>query len=410
MRKILLVLVFFGCNPTGEDSQKPIPVVQDLTNANPQILFSASDPYAMPSAAGVFLVDVKSKTVESISSGESSDASLFSVGKNTAVLFNRTGSQKNFRAIDVVAKKFTTEQVKYQSGAFGDPHDIVVLGDRALVANYSGHGISVLEWPSGNELQKISGHKLDLTNAAKTKTGKFYPDKIFVKKIDEKTSRVFVVHQALDFENNSMTANGSQQIFTFTWSDKKLSADDRNISAEGVQGIRIKGSFPIALANADVSKLSLWSVCSRYVDVDLRAGKTCVNSFEEFDTTTLQVKEIWDLKEWENKIFMNGPVIAGADEKLFYQSVEDKVGDVVTRKIIEVKPLDKAFKTVYIFNNNNFGYGPLFYIDSVKQLWTSNAQDLNSALKGRFVIIDTTGKQKNTNLDLALMPYSGVVF
>ena len=54
MLKVFVVLFFVGCNPKGEESTIPIRDSQNLSNIEPQIIFSGTDPYTPSTAAEYF--------------------------------------------------------------------------------------------------------------------------------------------------------------------------------------------------------------------------------------------------------------------------------------------------------------------------------------------------------------------
>ena len=364
---------------------------------NSSLVFSGIDPLAAPWQASIFRLDLATSKVEKLLSGESSDPAIYPSG-GEILFFNRSFDSQNFRrlATSEGSKVSVSSQLRFAGGELGDPHDALYLGhNQVLLAHYTAGKLVVMEQSSGKE-QAVVEADWDLPNGASLR-----PEALWLTQVDGRTL-VYVIHQGLMIKDGLMRANGTQQVFVLELKDGKLTPQDLDPAVPKIQGIKLKGSFPMPVRFAKRGKILLVSMCSRYVlgAADAQA-KPCVSAVEELDPKTNTVTVLWDLEGTD--VFMNGPVTPGPNANSFYANVEQQTTATTFKKMVMIfNAGEHTMAPVYQFKPESGGYWGSFYDETAKKLYIGDMADTST---GKFVVIDEGGGQKE--IPLERVPYSG---
>ncbi len=370
------------------------------TIKNRQLFFSTIDPFAAPWQAEVHRFDLETGELKRMLTGESSDPALFFANEKIW-LFNRSYASQNFRSLSVESGKWS-EQLAYAAGAMGDPHDAIAFGSGYLLtANYSQGILQILDSSKGKIVSDIVAD-WDLP-AGST----FKPEALVAMQVDDK-AYIYVIHQSLALQYNLLLSNGSQQVFVLEVKGNKIEVLDLDPLKPKVQGIKIKGSFPVPLRVSGSQTLRLLSLCSRLTS-HVDGYEECQAAVEEIDPRTQQVQSLWDLNG--SGLYMNGPAVAGATKDEFYANVDQMdFADHYEKRVLKFNIEQQAIQSVYQFNQDAGGFWGLFYDQDRQTLYIG---DLGSSRQGLFTILtaaDIAKQAPGKTLELNGVPYSGAFY
>lgn len=360
------------------------------------LVFTGNNGQTYPWSSSLYRLNTETFEIEKISEGESSDAVVFNTGSEV-ILFNRAFDSQNYRLVTPNGQSLTLgTQTAFTAGASGDPHDLIDLGaGEVLLSNYTAGKITIMNKTTG---AKVSDVEADWDLPAGVS---LQPEALWRTTVNGKTL-VYVLHQAGQFEGNLFTVNNSQSVFVLELNGQTLTPVDLDPNTAKVQGIKIRGSFPIALKpEVEGSKLLIVSMCSAFVAANPTSGAACQNSVEELDPATQTVTELWNLDG--SGYFMNGSTLlsAGGNNK-FLAQIQQTVGTESVRRVVKFDPIAKTAETVYDYAPESGGYYGLYYDESRGNLFIG---DINVDTLGKFTIIKADGTQIVKTLDG--IPYSG---
>lgn len=391
-----LISTLAACNDSSSDNNSTV-----AATASSGLVFTGSSSTQWPWQNNLYRLNPETFEVESLLSGESNDAVVFTVG-NEVLLFNRSTDSLNYRLIspDEAAKTFTIgEQKQFADPFVGDPHDIMDLGsDIALLSHYNQGKLSLMNIQTGEKISDIAAD-WDLPEGVALK-----PDALWRTTVNGRTL-IYVVHQAYAFEGNLFTVNGSQRVFVLEQVGTSVTAVDLDPSTDKIQGIKTLGSFPAVIESSEKTqsdKLILVSLCSRFVSPSPTvAENVCKNIVEEIDPATQTVKTLWDLDG--SGFFMNGSVVSTGSAGNFFAQVEQQIdAETFVRRIVKLDPFAKTSETTYDYAEGSGGYYGLYYDDARGNLFIG---DINTDTVGKFTILKADGTTVVKAIDG--IPYSG---
>lgn len=360
------------------------------------LVFTAANSQNYPWQSNVYRLDPDSFAVEQLLSGESSDSTVFNTSSEV-LLFNRTSDSQNYRLLTPQANTLTVgTQNKFAEGEVGDPHDVLDLGnDTVLLSHYNQGRLTLMKKSTGEKISDVEA-TWDLPAGVTLK-----PEALWRTTVGDKTF-IYVLHQAAAYEGSSYTVNGTQKVFVLEQSGSAVTAVDLDAAQDKIQGIKLQGSFPIALRpQIQGTKLLIVSMCSRFVSPStLDPNNVCHSAIEELDPATQSVSVLWDLDG--SGIYMNGSIVPAASAHSFYAQVEQTEGTAFPRRILKFDVDSKTSEKTYDYAEGSGGYYGLFFDETRQNLFIG---DINGDTVGKFTIIKADKSQVVTLLDA--IPYSG---
>lgn len=393
--------------PVSEGSQKPEAKVPT------GLLIATVDPLAMPWKAQVYGLSLGSDlNPEKLLSGESGDP-IFRPIKDEIWMFNRSADSQNFRRLapsfSPPSASFTMgSQLKFPGGVVGDPHDILRLGDLALMAHYNEGQLVLIDIKSQQEKGRIEA-PWDLPEGVKLKPSSL----VWSYDQDGQKTYVYVVHQALSIKDGVYGTNNTQQLFVLTYEPQNpttpLTPVDLNPSLPKVQGIKLKGSFPVALKFYGPQKLLLVSMCSRFSLMNPPSDENppCQSALEEVNLKEHSSQVVWDLGTLTPSYFMNGPVVTGKQDLSFFANVErQETPGKFVQVVAEFDVNKKSVREVYTFRPFSGGFWATFYEPSSQKLYVGDLGTQGAV--GNLLVIDPqTPGEILKEIPLDGVPYSG---
>lgn len=380
--------LFSGCDPKSDSKSDSTP----LNVSNRSLLFTAFDPSASPWQASLLKLDLETKEVSTVLSGESGDAAIFSTG-NSLLFFNRTSESQNYRLISPNNGSYwISTQQKFARGSLGDPHDAISVGsDRVLLSHYSEGSLVVMQQSTGAELQTVVAD-WDLPEGVTLK-----PEGFLTVSSGGRTF-VYVTHQGLSYAGYSVLANGSQQVFVLEVVNGSVEVLDMDPATPKVQGIKLVGSFPVPVHFKERDKLLFVSMCSRITSPE--SPLPCKPAIEEIDPSTNSSSVVWDLSD--SGLFMNGGITPGPNSNTIFVNVEETVDGGTAKRVVRLNLSDKTHSTVHSFAENSGGFWGTFFDDDSQTLYVG---DISESSIGRFIVVPENGER--SEIALSLTPYSG---
>lgn len=334
-------------------------------------------------ASKLWFNDFASGDQRSLSTGEGSDPWLADLDGDL-YLFNR-GTNLNFRKMSPTEGP-ASEQLATAGAQAGDPHAALHLGEgRALLALNIAGKLIVVDPKTGATVQEITA---DLD----TGTGPFHPEAFYIQGSgDERT--IYVMHQGFGIENNTVTLNGSSQIFVFQDKGGELMALDQDEATAKVQGIKVGNANPQAFLETSGNPLIVGS-CSAMLQ------GTCSAVVEELDLEAKSVAEIFDFTDLG--FSGNGPVV-DAGGGLFYANLIETATS--TPVVVKVDPKAKTLDTVHTFPDGSFGCCATYFDESSGTLYVGDAPSEGD--QGTFSVY-RAGAKTATEVKVDGLPYSAV--
>ncbi len=369
--------------------------------ASSGLVFTASTSTAWPWQNNLYRLNPETFEVESLLTGESNDAVVFTVGSEV-LLFNRTSDSLNYRRVtpDLANKTLKVgEQTQFADAYAADPHDALEVGsDLALLSHYNLGKLSLMKISTGEKVGEVAAD-WDLPANVTLK-----PETLWRTTLGGKTF-IYVIHHAYAFEGNLFTVNGTQTVFVLEQNGSTITPVDLDPTLPKVQGIKIQGSFAQVIESterAQSEKLVLTSLCSRFVaPSQINPANVCKNIVEEIDPATQTVKTLWDLDN--SGLYMNGSTVSTGTAGVFYAQVEEQTApDTFVRRIVKLDPYAKVKTQVYDYADGSGGYYGLYYDDFRGNLFIG---DINTDTVGKFTILKADGTTVVKAVDG--IPYSG---
>ncbi|MBC7659680.1 MAG: hypothetical protein H7249_08220 [Chitinophagaceae bacterium] len=367
-----------------------------VATASAGLLFTGNNSTTFPWASSLYRMDPDTFEIEKLLDFQSSDAVVYKANPEV-LLFNRATGQQSFRVFTPSADKKTLtkgDELAFTAGGEGDPHDVVDLGNNViLLANYNDHKLSLMNKTTGAKISDVSAD-WDLPAGSR-----FSPDSLF-KKIVGTITYIYVVHQAGAFEGSNYTVDGSQTVFVLTQIGQSVFPIDLDPVTPKVQGIKVKGSFPTPIKTASESNaLLLMSTCSRFVVASATHGE-CHAGIEQINTLNNTAMELWNLDG--RGYYNNGGAISTGDDTKVLAQIDQKVGDVYTKRIMKFDAIAKIATSVYEYEAASGGYFGFFYDAFRGNLLIG---DVNTDTVGKFTIVKADGSKVVKAFDG--IPYSG---
>lgn len=387
-------LLWVSCNNDSNDDGGS----NTVTLKNQTLMFTAIDPSAYPYQASLYKMDLVTKDLAEVLSGESSDAVIYH-SNDAALFFNRSSDSQNFRLLAPENDHTFSirEQKKFANGGVGDPHDALnlnVAGDNVLLANYNQGSLVVINQLTGEEVSRVEAD-WDLPAGIP-----FAPESLLTATVNGKTF-IYVVHQGAAFINSVYATNGSQQVFVLEQNGDKLSVVDQDPNTAKVQGIKLQGSIPVGVRFTSRGKLLFVSMCSQY----LAPTPACHSAVEEIDPSDNKVTVLWDLDG--SPYFMNGTVIAGPDENTVFVSVAEETSmGVYKNRLLRMDVKKQTAVTAYNYAEGSGGFFAAFFDATSQTLYVGDINPDKDTI-GKFEVIPEKGD--SSVIKLPLVPYSGVL-
>ncbi|MBC7531053.1 MAG: hypothetical protein H7318_05695 [Oligoflexus sp.] len=385
---VSLSIAATACHSSDSDSVSRPSSAQGL-------VFTGANSQTYPWQSNVYRMNAETFEIEQLLTGESGDSVVFSTGTEV-LLFNRTSDSQNYRLLTPQAQSLTLGvQTKFSEGEVGDPHDILDLGnDIVLLSHYNQGRLTLMKKSTGAKIADVEGN-WDLPAGVTLK-----PEALWSATVGGKTF-IYVLHQAGAFEGGNYTVNGTQKVFVLEQNGSAVTAVDLDAAADKVQGIKLQGSFPIAVRpETHGDKLLIVSMCSRFVSPPLDPSIGCHNAVEELDPTTQTVSVLWDLDG--AGYFMNGGVVPAGSAHTFFAQVEQEEGSAYPRRVLKFDVDSKSSVKTYEYAEGSGGYYGMFFDEDRQNLFVG---DINTDTVGKFTIIKADKSEVVKTLDA--IPYSG---
>lgn len=404
---LVLTFTFFACgNGTlfqkhndDDESAGDLSLIDLATNLPSHLIFSTTNPQAYPAKSSIQQLDLETGEINTVLTGESSDPALFPNGSQ-AFLFNRSNDSQNFRKIGFqkgISLASSTDQHKFSGGIWGDPHDALALPNgRLLLAHFSEGKITVVNADNGGLIETVNAD-WDLPAKVELK-----PEALVSVEGNDGEVFIYVIHQAQSLSGGALLANGSQAVFVLRITDHNVEAVDLDAQKARIQGIPLKGSFPVPVRYRHRDKLLLVSMCSVFVSQSGEGAVPCVSAVEEVDPKTHKAEVVWDLAGHEN-LFMNGSVTPGPNKDIFFASVSQLSSTNETKyQVVRIDLGKKSVDTQYECVQGSYGFWGSFFDESRKTLLVG---DIGTDSVGQFTLFKE-GEGKKT-IRLSGAPYSG---
>lgn len=385
---VALSLAANACHSSDSDSDSAPLSAEGL-------VFTGANSQTYPWQSNVYRLNAETFEIEPLLTGESGDSVVFNTGTEV-LLFNRSSDSQNYRLITPQGQALTLGvQSKFSDGEVGDPHDILDLGnDTVLLSHYNQGKLTLMKKSTGTKVADVEGN-WDLPAGVTLK-----PEALWRSTVNGKTF-IYVLHQAGAFEGNNYTVNGTQKIFVLEQTGSSVAAFDLDAGADKVQGIKLQGSFPIAVRPETAGeKLLIVSMCSRFVSAPADPSISCHNAIEELDPATQTVSVLWDLDG--AGYYMNGGVVPAGSAHTFYAQVEQEEAGAYPRRVLKFDVDTKTSSKTYEYAEGSGGYYGMFYDEDRQNLFVG---DINTDTIGKFTIIKADKTEVVKTLDA--IPYSG---
>ena len=387
----LATLALSGCHKSSSNN--------DTTQASSAkgLVFTSNNSQAYPWKSNLYRYDLDSQKFEKLLDGESNDTIV--VGLDSDVLFfNRTSESQNYRLLTPENDTISIgAQTQFAGGSIGDPHDALDLGnDVVILAHWIEGKLTLMNKKTGEKISDVSAD-WDLPSGAE-----FKPEAFWQTTVNGKTF-IYVVHQGSGNEGFNIIANGSQALFVLEKTGEgTVQVVDLDPNTAKVQGIKLKGSFPIPVTFPDQpNKLVLVGLCSRWISPStVDPSKVCTNAAEELDPSTNSVTLLWDFAN--SNYFMNGGAIAAASYPNIYTQVEEQNGSNYDKRIVKIHLTTQERSTAYEYDASSGGYYGMYFDHHRKQLLVG---DIASDSVGKLVVISEDGSKNSLPLDA--IPTSG---
>lgn len=362
---------------------------------NAGMVLSLVTPQATPWHASIDALDLASRALKPLLTGESGDPAFFYSG-GELLLFNRSADSQNYRRLLPAAGPFAvSKQGRFPGGDIGDPHDALYLGhDRVLLAHYAQGTLVVMQQSTGKQLGAVQAD-WDLPDGVTLK-----PEALLAVAASGKRY-VYVVHQALTVKDGLLAANGSQAVFVLEDTGDDLKPLNLDPSQPKIRGIKLKGSFPTPVRFQQRARLLLVSLCSRLVlAATSDPAQKCTNAVEEVDPITKTASEAWDLES--AGLSLNGLVAPGPDADTFFASVVQQQGSgPLAKRVVKLSLKDRSITPVYEFQPDTAVFWALLYDEASKTLLIGDRGDQSA---GKIVIMPSNGQ--TAEVPLTAVPYS----
>lgn len=332
-------------------------------------------------ASQLWFNDFETGEQRSLSTGEGNDPWLTDLN-GTLYLFNR-GTSLNYRAMSPTEGP-VSEQMATPGAASADPHAALYLGEgRTLLAMNVAGKLVVVNPETGAAVQEVAG-------TFDTGTGPFHPEAFYH---HAATNRVFVLHQGFVVANNTVTLNGSSQVFVFEDKDGTLTAVDQDTTKTKIQGIPLNNANPVAFVTSAAKPLIVGSCSSM-------SQGTCRAVAEALDPEALTVTEVFDFTSLG--FTGNGPVVDAGNGRFYANLVKTETSSYVVAKI---DPTANSIDTVHTFPAGSYGCCATYFDQSSETLYVGDAPAEGD--EGLFSIY-RSGATTPTEVKVKGLPYSGV--
>jgi hypothetical protein len=378
------------------------------------LLIATVDPLAMPWKAQVYAINTSTeKSPEKLLSGESSDP-IFRPIKDEIWMLNRSHDSQNFRALGAIFPSSGEPikigpQLRFTGGFVGDPHDILRIGNLILLAHYNEGQLVLMDAQTYQEKGRIEA-PWDLPDGIKLKPS------ALVWSYDQRNQKsyIYVVHQALNIVNGVYGTNNTQQIFVLSFDHQEPNQTpqtvDLNPDLPKIQGIKLKGSFPVPLRFYDSNRLVLVSMCSRFslMTPPSEENPPCQSAVEEINLKDHSSQVLWELDNLSPRLFMNGPVVAGHGELSFFANIERQETQGKFSQVVALFELGtKKVRDIYTFRPYSGGFWATFFDPKTKLLFVGDTGTQGAV--GNLLIIDPQSSPGRLLKEIPLegVPYSG---
>lgn len=348
----------------GEKTAEPDTAVgiKDLQTSYGGLAFAVTD--STYTSSTLMYYDFKTAAIATILAGQSGDPYLKWLN-NRLYVFNRTGSSLNFVTVDPRTTAVTpSPQLSTPGAGRGDPHDVLALSDgRLLLAQWTKGALVVMDQATGAASQTLDATGLDLSGNTQAQ---FHPQALWSRVVDG-IEQVYVLHQSR--AANFAAAEGTQQLFVYTYAQKTLTPVDTDAAASGIQGIKLHVSNADLIRAQDDKTLFIAGFCSVW-----DPASSCTQSgIDRIDLTTQKVDFVVDLSASAHR--GNGSVIWGGGDVYYAEAaVASSDGAIEEAYVLKIDAQSQTVDKVHTFPAGSSGCCGLF-ADSTS---------------GRFYVGDTT--------------------
>lgn len=388
-----LTVVGGGCRNNDSNGSS---ATSDACKTGPKLFVSGYETNAVGTGkAKVSCIDTILEKDATVFPGESGDAMLMASG-DEVLLFNRMGTL-NYKSVS----EQTKAEIEYKSGKSGDPADVYALGDGLmLLAHHIEGSLVITRQATGEKVQSITAD-WDLPTGVTLR-----PESLIPVKNAAGREFIYVVHQGV---SASFEPNGTQTVFILSKTGSTLSVFDNDDTKEKIQGIPLKGSFPIPVRHAGRAKPMFVSMCAKLATSGTgtsgTSGTACVAAIEEVDPETNTASTIWDLAE-ELDMSMNGGVQPSDDAESFFAQVTQKDGDTTVGRYVKIVPAAHSVTTVYTYTSVRNGYLAALYNSKDKTVLVGDSDGMG---KGLFKVFKASDISLVKTISLPLEPYSAIL-
>ncbi len=353
---LILPLALTACGVKVSDDDNAV-ALKDQGTTYAGLAFTITD----YKSSSLSFYDFASGAITPALAGQSGDPFVKWLG-DRLYLFNRSNDSLNFITIDPrAASARPSAQVVTAGAGLGDPHDALRLADgNLLLAQWSKGTLVVVDPATGTLVQTIDGSGLDFSGNPKAS---FHPEALWSRPVNG-ADEIYVAHQSRDDQG---PAEGTQQLFVFTYAGRTLTAVDVDPAAAGVQGIKLHVSNPGLLRAQADSTLFVGGLCSVY------QPERCTQSgIDRVDLATRQVDLVLDLAASPHK--GNGPLVWGGGDDYYAMAATAANGGVGEAYVLKLNVTTRAADKVHAFPAGSPGCCGLFADPSTGRLYVGDAK------------------------------------